>query len=182
MPWLLLTLDVLAFSSYFILRHGTTTQNGQLSDGAQRPRSWHCSICQTCVRLYDHHSLFAGRCIGAGNTLTFAVTLLLFVWQGAVNGAWCAWVAICLEESKTGLTPAAVACIPVLLAVGLASLAGAVWAAKTLHRTLRRWLAGFTAREWDAHVAAENFAVLVGARPKPQNLQAFLISPHRLDR
>ena len=27
----------------------------------------HCNICNICIRDYDHHCVFVGKCIGRGN-------------------------------------------------------------------------------------------------------------------
>ena len=38
-------------------------------------RSFHCPICQRCVRTYDHHSKLIGNCIGENNHLVFILFL-----------------------------------------------------------------------------------------------------------
>ena len=38
-------------------------------------RSFHCPICQKCVRTYDHHSKLIGNCIGENNHLVFILFL-----------------------------------------------------------------------------------------------------------
>ena len=41
------------------------------------PRSRHCSICRTCVSVYDHHCPWIGNCVGSSNYLQFLTFLLL---------------------------------------------------------------------------------------------------------
>jgi hypothetical protein len=38
-------------------------------------RSFHCPICQRCIRTYDHHSKLIGNCIGENNHLVFILFL-----------------------------------------------------------------------------------------------------------
>ena len=38
-------------------------------------RSYHCPICQRCIRTYDHHSKLIGNCIGENNHLVFILFL-----------------------------------------------------------------------------------------------------------
>ena len=38
-------------------------------------RSYHCPICQRCIRAYDHHSKLIGNCIGENNHLVFILFL-----------------------------------------------------------------------------------------------------------
>jgi hypothetical protein len=38
-------------------------------------RSFHCPICQRCIRTYDHHSKLVGNCIGENNHLVFILFL-----------------------------------------------------------------------------------------------------------
>ena len=38
-------------------------------------RSYHCPICQRCIRTYDHHSKLIGNCIGENNHLAYVLFL-----------------------------------------------------------------------------------------------------------
>lgn len=38
-------------------------------------RSHHCSICQRCVKTYDHHSFLLAGCVGENNRLKFIIYL-----------------------------------------------------------------------------------------------------------
>ena len=38
-------------------------------------RSYHCPICQRCIRTYDHHSKLVGSCIGENNHLSYILFL-----------------------------------------------------------------------------------------------------------
>ena len=38
-------------------------------------RSYHCPICQRCIRTYDHHSKLIGNCIGENNHLSYILFL-----------------------------------------------------------------------------------------------------------
>lgn len=40
------------------------------------PRSKHCEICKSCVKVYDHHCPFLNNCIGAGNYFFYCILLL----------------------------------------------------------------------------------------------------------
>lgn len=177
-PVLLFVVDIGALVSFSVLRY-SKPQSGLLQRGERRPRSALCPVTGESIRLGDHYSDLAGQCIGAGNMLAFAMSLLLFTWAFAANALWSLWVLLRCD----GLFAAGLA----LVAAGLVSLSGAVWAAKTLGITVRRWLVGLTATEVDRLAAASGGSgglaeALKGRRPRGQNLQAFLISPHKLDR
>lgn len=43
---------------------------------AKPPRSKHCSICNKCILLEDHHCIWANNCIGKGNYLYFYAFLI----------------------------------------------------------------------------------------------------------
>lgn len=44
-----------------------------LCEHAQTPGTEHCSDCDICIRGYDHHCPWTGKCIGEGNILAFNV-------------------------------------------------------------------------------------------------------------
>ena len=35
----------------------------------------HCEICDVCVRGFDHHCIFFGKCIASNNLTSFKMTL-----------------------------------------------------------------------------------------------------------
>jgi hypothetical protein len=51
--------------------------------------TFHCPDCNLCIRNYDHHCAFTGKCIGEGNILFFYAflgSIVLFVIYLAVWG------------------------------------------------------------------------------------------------
>ena len=43
---------------------------------------YHCQDCDICVRNFDHHCPWTGKCIGAGNILffnTFITATMIFI-------------------------------------------------------------------------------------------------------
>lgn len=52
-------------------------------------RSKHCTVCDHCVELFDHHCIWLNNCVGANNFkwfLTFIFMQFLLVLYGAVVG------------------------------------------------------------------------------------------------
>ena len=47
----------------------------------------HCEVCQVCVRGYDHHCIFYGKCIARDNLCTFRLTVSLPVLSVALTFA-----------------------------------------------------------------------------------------------
>ena len=47
----------------------------------------HCDDCGVCVRGYDHHCIFYGKCVGEGNFRSFQTTLVLPVFTTIVTFA-----------------------------------------------------------------------------------------------
>ncbi|XP_053576218.1 palmitoyltransferase ZDHHC13 [Bombina bombina] len=45
-------------------------------------RSMHCHACKSCVAKFDHHCVWTGRCIGAGNQHFFVLFLFSLVLVG----------------------------------------------------------------------------------------------------
>lgn len=41
--------------------------------------TFHCEECEVCIKKYDHHCIFFGKCIGGGNIVAFYTTLALVV-------------------------------------------------------------------------------------------------------
>ena len=52
----------------------------------------HCDLCQICVKNYDHHCYWTGKCIGGKNIKIFyffwIFTLIYGVWSGIVVITW----------------------------------------------------------------------------------------------
>ncbi|CAD8141158.1 unnamed protein product [Paramecium pentaurelia] len=47
--------------------------------------TYHCSKCDICVRGYDHHCPWVGKCIGEGNIIEFQMFLLSFLFFFTCN-------------------------------------------------------------------------------------------------
>ncbi|KAM3138404.1 hypothetical protein pb186bvf_009490 [Paramecium bursaria] len=39
----------------------------------QPERSYHCDFCEVCIKNYDHHCPWTGKCIGEGNIIQFYI-------------------------------------------------------------------------------------------------------------
>ncbi|XP_013415450.1 probable palmitoyltransferase ZDHHC24 [Lingula anatina] len=69
--------------------HGTGTETEgvfcSLCQNQSPPRSFHCELCDGCVRLQDHHCWFAGCCIGQHNQKQY-VYMMLSCWLLALYG------------------------------------------------------------------------------------------------
>mmetsp|Transcript_17371 Transcript_17371/g.17458 ORF Transcript_17371/g.17458 Transcript_17371/m.17458 type:complete len:212 (+) Transcript_17371:136-771(+) len=44
------------------------------------PGSVHCSTCQVCIKGYDHHCPWTGKCIGEGNITMFKIFVVTLCW------------------------------------------------------------------------------------------------------
>jgi len=44
------------------------------------PGSVHCSTCQVCIKGYDHHCPWTGKCIGEGNITIFKIFVVTLCW------------------------------------------------------------------------------------------------------
>lgn len=56
---------------------------------ARSPDTFHCNICEVCIRKLDHHCPLTGKCIGEGNIryfYSFLLSLFLFVCYGVLWG------------------------------------------------------------------------------------------------
>ena len=53
-------------------------------DVLRPPRSFHCSICEMCVEVHDHHCPWVGTCIGRRNT-HFFIGFLFWTFVHSLN-------------------------------------------------------------------------------------------------
>ena len=51
----------------------------------------HCKVCNVCIQGHDHHCIFFGKCIGAGNIASFRVVICMAVVSTVYAGAMYGW-------------------------------------------------------------------------------------------
>lgn len=67
----------------------TATEQCSKCGADDKPGTFHCDICDVCIRGLDHHCALMGKCIGEGNIryfYSFLLSLFLFVCYGVVWG------------------------------------------------------------------------------------------------
>eukprot|EP00854_Cymbomonas_tetramitiformis_P012039 gene12039-biopygen12381 len=69
-------------------------------------RTKHCTVCDRCVSLYDHHSPWIGNCVGSRNRkdmILFLVLLTVAITAGALVASHRMWA---LGQMELGMTHA----------------------------------------------------------------------------
>jgi len=61
----------------------------------------HCGVCNVCIKDYDHHCVFFGKCIGRGNIKSFRVVIAMAVFSTVYAGAMYGWYAMAAEPGPT---------------------------------------------------------------------------------
>ena len=54
----------------------------------------HCHVCNVCIKDYDHHCVFFGKCIGGGNVRSFRLVVAMAVISTIYAGAMYGWYAM----------------------------------------------------------------------------------------
>ena len=60
----------------------------------------HCSICNVCIKDYDHHCVFFGKCIGGGNIQSFYLVIAMAIISTIYAGAMYGWFSITSDDTN----------------------------------------------------------------------------------
>ena len=63
----------------------------------------HCGVCNICIKDYDHHCIFFGKCIGGGNMRSFQTVIAMAVISTIYAGGMYGWFAIVSGPPDNGV-------------------------------------------------------------------------------